>query len=399
MQGEWRSAFQALENFIAQNPEITIRKGITLIPKELNEGFYTVFNQVRKAFIREKTPQILIQALEVSDKYKTEVAQLMPALEISEIKMPSKLDWMITDPLNGLIRPLRDPLFMLLKKELTLDDFEDEAARLVASYALPIIKMGYEKWLIMAIASLLKPDQALAIPYDEMRFMCHELQPDEKKGFFDENVLEPQKLETLLLGHEGYDPSFMMSDIIVRESTHNRYIAFGADLTDCAWSAKNATTRREWITIRSKGLESRPRLEWPSMVLYIDNQPKTIGLISDFSRFLRPDIIIECMDDPEWYEKGEMDIVQRNYDSFKPIMGSFIVTKYPIPTQVAEALSSQKASAETAPLVENEPENQPASFAQPEEVRNIRIVEVGFDKAALTPIIDILVPAPEAKTE
>ncbi|RJO61842.1 MAG: hypothetical protein C4542_05400 [Dehalococcoidia bacterium] len=422
MTGKWKKAYAELVGYIAGNPEIKISRSVTIIPGEAREEFYRLFDDARRAFIEEQTPAIYEEACRLSKGYLAEVGALKEILKVAEIKAPPRLDGLLNDPVNGISRALFDPLFDFLKTGGVSEEFECKAAETVKAYWQPLYKRGYEDWVILSLANMLSLERILASSWDEIVRECHELQPDQKRGWTEQNVPEPEELEKIELGHEGYDPAFIISDIILRSQKLKRYVSFGADLTDAAWYAKNASDKREWIKLRDRGLDSKPLLNWPGFVIYTDSEPVEISLVADFSRFLRPEIMVECMVQEDWYQRGYLDKIKTRHEFFKPTLGTFIVSRYPVPDEAFKALetkvASQKAAearAETGLKIAPEvaPGEKSTAGVEPQEktlngteaalqveagksTRSIFIISAaGYDRESLAPIIEVLKPPVE----
>jgi hypothetical protein len=129
---------------------------------------------------------------------------------------------------------------------------------------------------------------------------------------------------------------------------------------------------REWLTLRDLGKQFEPKYNWPDIVIYLDDQPQDIALIADFGRFCRPDIIVESMDQTDWYQKGGLDRVRQNYEFLKPKLGSYIVSRLPVSEEAFKELAK-------------------------EPTMDINILTVGYDRSQLAPIVDALQDAKSAK--
>ncbi len=394
MSSNWQKAYSDLKDYVSNNPQIKITQGVVAIPADYRDEFYRHFNAVREAFVKEKLPTIFNEACELSSNYNSEAEKLKTTLSLDEIKTPSVLNWLLSDPVKGLTRPVFDPLFDLLKGKLDPAGFEFQAAQAVGGFCGKSFKAGYEKWVIISLANMLSPDRALALPWDKIHEECKELQPDEKKGFFEKAVQKPEEIKTLLLGHEGQDPSFIIADLIIRSNKMNSYVSFGADLADASWTAKKVSEAKEWIKLRELGNIQKPILNWPDMVIYKGARPQDIGLVADFSRFMRPDIIVECIGLASGDKRAKLEKIKRNYDFFKPVLGSFVVNRHPLPEQALKEIFSPATAAQEDAGMEDKP------LDEAEEVkRNIHFLDVGFDPSKLAPVVDALFQQKEPAAE
>jgi hypothetical protein len=398
---KWKQAYAELEGYIAGNPEIKISSNTTVIPGETREEFYRLFDNVRRAFIEEQTHAIYEEAWNLSKGYLAEAGELKETLKIAEIKTPSQLNWLLNDPIDGISRALFNPLFDLLQTGKSPEEFERVAEEAIKAYWQTFYKRGYEIWVILSLANLLSPERVLAPSWDEIRRECHELQPDEKRGWAEQMVPDLEELEKIELGHEGFDPAFIISDMILRSQKLNKYVSFGVNLTDAAWYAKNASDKREWIKLRNRGIDSKPLLNWPGFVIYADEEAAEISMVADFSRFLRPEIMVECMEQADWFQQGYLDKIKTRHEFFKPRLGTFIISKYPAPDGAFKALepevASEVASAVT-PCVETKDNTVTKTETAPEVITGKGIQSIfiisgaGYNRESLASIIEALMP-------
>ncbi len=340
MTGKWKNAYAELDGYILRNPEIKLSKGITIIPVENREEFYRLFDNTTLAALKELTPEVFEEVLRLSKSYQAEAERLKQTLKIQEIKTPPRLNVLLNDPSNGLSRALFDAFFDFLKAPGDFEAFERKAEDMVETFWRPLHRQGYEDWAMISLANMLAPETVLASSWDEIARECHELQPDQKRGWTEHNVPQPEEVGAIELGHEGYDPAFIISDLIIRSRKLNRYVSFGAGLTDAAWYATNASENRNWIKLRERGLDLKPRLDWPGFVINTANEAADISLIADFERFLQPEVMVECIVQERWYDTGYPNKVKSRHEFFKPSSGTFIVSRVPVPDEILKRMDT-----------------------------------------------------------
>jgi len=367
---KWKNAYFQLEDFIKNNPEIRIKKHIIAIPVNIRPEFYRLFDSVRNTFLEEKCQAMINEAKPLSNSYLKVAEGIKKTAGISEIKLPLELNWFLNDPIDGLRRSFYNSLFDLLKGEIDIQSFETEAVQFTTNAFKYLFKIGYEKWITLSLINLIKPDKTLALPYDEIKMMCHEPEYDQKFGFLDKKL--PDVEETKSLAFRLGEFAYMIANLIAHSTKLDRYVAMGADISDATWSSDGVSDKREWIQIRELGKPLEPRDYWPDLVLYIDDNPDDISLVADFSRFCRPDIIVECMEEDNWYQQDKLEQTKHNYDYFKPYLGTYIVTRLPIPDDTHKEILNR--------LTGDSRDSQP----------NIHILSVGYEQAQLTPIIEAL---------
>ncbi|MEE9583700.1 MAG: hypothetical protein V3W01_03460, partial [Dehalococcoidales bacterium] len=101
-----------------------------------------------------------------------------------------------------------------------------------------------------------------------------------------------------------------------------------------------------------------------------------------------------CMEQVDWYQKGGLDRVRQNYDFLKPRLGSYVVSRVPVPEEAWRDLMPEPAASGPVPEQKTPPEEEPK-----EQPLDIHILTVGYDQSQLAPIIDALLPSKEAAEE
>jgi hypothetical protein len=316
---------------------------------------------------------MLEEASTLSNNYTIVADEAKKALKVSEIKLTNELAWFLDDPLNGLARSFYDSLFDLLKNRIDIETFKSESMQLTQESFKKLFKLGYEKWTALSLINLTVPDRALAVPMKEMKYKFEEPQWDDRTGVRDEYVPDIQKLELLYFGRNLEEDAFITANVILRSTRLNRYFSLGADLVDATWSAREISDKREWIQLREIGRTYEKGIDnWPDLVIYIDDKPENISLVADFSRFCRPDIIIECMEWSDFYQNNQREIIKHNYNYFQPKLGSYIVSRLPLPSNENDEIMSELTGGTN------------------EEKLNIHILSIGYDQSKLISIIDAL---------
>ncbi len=355
MSKRWEKAYLELKAYTDKNPKIEINKNVTAIPRDVRPEFYRLFDAVRVAFLEEKHGALLDEAALLGKNYTKAEQEAMTPLGLTDIKVPVSLDLLVKNPVNGLMRPLFDPLFNLLKGKTDADAFEQEASIDVEKFFNMLFRSGYEKWVVLSLLGQLSPDEALTIPIEAVPADC-ETEIDLAPGLREDSVPGPKEVKRLSLNHD-WEAILLVPDLIVHSTKLNRYVSVRTDLAYARWSAREVSDKREWHRFRRVMGQHTPVTHWPDLVIYTDDNPEDLALVADFGRFCRPDIIVECMEQSGWYQQGDLESVVHNHDFLKPRLGSYIVSRVTAP--------------EEAPP-------------------NIHILTVGYDQSLLAPIIDAL---------
>jgi len=400
MSNSWQKAYSGLKDYIAGNPKIEIGKTVIAIPGDVRPEFYRVFDTVRVAFLKEKFQTLLDEAIPLSKNYAEIGQEVTKSLRLADIKVSASLSWFLNNPVNGLIRSLFDPLFDLIKSKIDTDTFEHVALTNIENSFSKLFRSGYEKWVVLSLANLLAPDKAHAVPVGDAHMDSSETDGDVVPGLREEPVPEPKETKHLSLGHMG-EAVFIVPDFIVHSAKLNRYVSIRTDIAEASWTARLVSDKREWYHLRSLMRQYTAIAHWPDLAIYIDEQPEDLALVADFGRFCRPDMIVECMEQADWYQQGGLDRVKRNHDFLKPRLGSYVVSRLPVPEEAFKELMPEPVARE--PAVEGatsiEPEPEKVSGEPEKQPLDIHIITAGYDQSQLAPIIDTLLPSEEATEE
>jgi len=404
MSNSWQKAYSELKEYIAGNPKIEIGKNVIAIPGDIRPGFYQIFDTVRVDFLKEKFPNLLDEAEPLSKGYVEVEDGVTKLLGLDDISISASLSWFLHDPTNGLMRTLFNLLFDLIKDKIDTETFEKEASTIIERAFRDFYRKGYENWVNLSLLELLAADKALAVPTVDYEIEDAIAETGRQVGLHEESVPELEEMKHLSLTPRGM-AAFIAPDIIVRSAKINRYISTGIGLSEASWTAKLVSEKREWYPATSVKRKLGPIVHWPDLVIYSDDKPEDLALIADFSRFCRPDLIVECMEQKDWYQQEGLERVKLYHSVFKPRLGTYAVSREPVPEQAfKELLPEQFAEEPAAEAVSQEPVSEPEQEAASaeehgERAADIHILAVGFDKSQLVPIIEALSPGEKGAEE
>lgn len=390
MSDGWQEAYSSLTSYVTGNPQIDIDKNGISIPSDVRSEFYRLFDTVRVAFLKEKTPALLDEAVSMSNSYKEVRDEIASLLGLSEVSVAPGLNWFLQDPANGLARELFHPLFDLLKGKIDTTIFERLVSRNIENSFKGSYQSGYEKWITLSLVKLLACDKAFAAPIPDIGNEFFLTESETLPGSRGEPVPQLKEMKRLTLGH-GDVTALAIPDLIAHSRKIDKYVAIRTELTDARWTAIGANDVREWHSVSSikRGYGSEGL--WPDLAIYVDDEPENLALIADSGRFLRPDLIVECMEQEDWYQHEGLERIRLRHDVLKPRMGTYIVTRKPVPDQVYMDLhpASESAAVEPEYLETTSPQEQEPTLVKESENKaaDIYISTVGFDQTKLDPII------------
>ncbi|MHA2068277.1 MAG: hypothetical protein ACXABY_28275, partial [Candidatus Thorarchaeota archaeon] len=411
MSNSWQKAYSELKEYIIRHPIIEISKNCIAIPSDVRPEFYRQFDTVRVAFLEEKFQTLLDEAILLSKHYAEVGQELTKSLELDDIKVSANLNWFLNDPVNGLTRSLFEPLFNLLKGKVDTTTFENEALINIDNSFSKLFRWGYEKWILISLINLLTPDKAFAVPIEDTHSDTA-MEGGMVSGLRKEPVPEAKETKLLSLTHIE-EAGFIVSNLIVHSVKLGCYASIRTDLGEASWTAQEVSGKREWYNLREVMRQHTPVAHWPDLVIYIDDQPEDLALVADFGRFCRPDMIVECVEQADWYQQGILEKVRSNHDFFKPRLGSYLVSRLPVPEEAFKELMPKPATgspaAESAASIETSPEpiseqleltrvteesaSERKSITEEDQEKqplDIHILTVAYDRFQLAPIIEAL---------
>lgn len=352
----WRQAYTKLEDFVTENCEIKIDKDVIAVPERLRVEFYRLFDASRATFIEENFSSLLSKSGALSERYTKVEEEVSNLLTLADVSMPVALHRFLHDSKNQLIRGLFDPLFNLLRGKTSVEAFEEEASRSIENSFKELYRLGYEKWIILSLVKLLESSKSFHIPLRQPAFK----EIIKRLPTSEELVPLPEESNRLSFEHQMM-PILIVPDFIVYSAKIDKYVAVRSEFKQAMWIAANINEKREWYTFDFIIEKNGPVDLKPGLIVYIDDSPGDLALIADSNKVLRPDLIVEYMEPEDWHEEDRLEKVKLRYNALKPKLGTYLVSREPVPEHVPEKLEA-----------------------------DIHLLTVGFDQSKLDPIINAL---------
>jgi hypothetical protein len=294
---------------------------------------------------------LLGQAQTLSQNYLKAEQEATELLSLDDVLMVNTLQRFLNNPVDELIREIFTPLFDLLKLKVDIQTFKENASQAVEASFKTMYQLGYEKWVVLSLVKLLEADELLQVPPPKLSFYDFH----KSGGSLDAKIHPPEGSKTLCFKYAP-DTATIVPDFIVHSAKINRYIAVRSQINrSFAAASKNGETR-EWLPV-----DSAINLGFGTTLIYADGNPDEICLVADAEKICRPDLVLECHGQRDWFEKVGLERTELIGNNLKPNLGTYIISRDHIPEQ---ALADQDG--------------------------RINILEVGFDHLKLEPIIKAL---------
>lgn len=383
MSNGWVDRFSELKQYIERNPSIKISPNVVAIPSNVRPEFYRLFDSVRVEFIKDNFPQLITMASDLSTSYTKVEAEVISYLSLNEISLPTSLNWFLRDPVNGLMRLLFDPLFNLIKGKVSPEQFAEEATQKINDGFKDFFRQGFERWVVLALITLLKADKIYEVP-------CRELDTSSMEGQLTVGVIEetpPEPIEAKrIVLQRSIAPAFIVPNFIIHSAVLDSYVSMRLEFGEVPIKARQVSSEREWL---GAYVINRDPLAKPDLLLFVDENLQNLNLIADLSRVCRPDMVIECVE-LDWPETEQKRLVLQ-YDHFQPSLGTFVVSRGPAPESIVKALSPSLQPAESATHTSGaDLTTQSDSSVNSEPRREIRFLTSGLEVSNLMAIIEYL---------
>jgi len=369
----WYQAYRKLSDFVTEHPEIDVGASRVIMPNNARPEFYRLFNNVKDVFV-ENNFTGLQEARSLSKEYVKVEMEVIKLLELEKISIKAHLQRFLHDPLDELIRELSDSLFDLLKGKIDIETFEARALSNMGVSFRDLYHLGYEKWVALSLITLLEADKLFHVTVRKLRFDYDRLFAGVSSA--KEDVSVPIESKCLSSNHP-LATTLIVPDFIVHSARLNRYFALRSEMGTPLMTAQNTIESREWYP-----LDSIRAFASGLTLVYLADKPEEVSLIADTEKICRPDLIIKCEENEDWHDGERMEKIKLQHNALNPILGTYIVSREPIPEQVYEKATQEEALVSTP--AEKKPEQTNTKQA------DIHILSVGFDKLKLQPVINQL---------
>ncbi|RJO62340.1 MAG: hypothetical protein C4542_04430 [Dehalococcoidia bacterium] len=400
MANSWQSDYAHLKGFVEKQPGIEISPESVVLPEDIRAEFYRLFDMVQISFIKGHFSEELAKGYLLSRHWLEVQRDVAKTLNLEAITLPAGSSWFFNDPLDGLMRGLFDTLFNLLKNKITPDVFEQTASKIVKDDFTKYFREGYQRWAILALIKLLLPDKLYSVPTQDFHEPS-EAEGDPVPGSYIKEV--PEATETNLISFEhDLMCSFLAPKIIIHSTKLDCFVSFLPDFYEPRWKARLLSSKQEWYRIADIKKEFGINKLWPDLVINMADDKADLVLAADYFQISRPDMIVDCREDGDWFQREGLGILKRHYDVLKPRLGSFVICREAVPEAALKELEAGKAvaaaGAEAQQVQNPDSTEQELKSAQALEASgtavgnqaNIHFLTSDFDMSSLGEIIDAM---------
>jgi hypothetical protein len=396
MTGTWQSAYAELKDFVAAHPAIKIDAGCIIIPEDVRPEFYRLFDGVRLTFIESRYPASLEKNSELGRHYDEVTRRLADTLGLEKIEVLSTGNDFRIDPVNTLVRLLMDPLFDLLKGNTDMAGFDSSASAAVGGAFRGFFSEGYQLWGTMALMDVMGPQKLWRAQVEDYYIDPSSEDPCHQEGIRDQVVPKPAETKKLLFDKSPYC-NFLVPQAVIRSARLNTYAGFCPGFYEARRKAQSVSRNVEWFRIKDISQKHAGGRMWPDLAIYLDDRLDELSLIADCYQMARPDILVEFMEDADWYSSGRLESVKRHQAMLKPRLGTFVFCREEVPQAAIKELEPVPAPGPAGQSPAESAGAQAAPAAEPPT--EIRLLYVNYDLTRMEPVVEAVLKARAASKE
>jgi len=307
----WKEERNALNRFIADNPEIVINPSEISIPQNVRDEFYKRFDQMRMAIIEEAYSALADDILALCKNYVQVEQEVIELLGVKSISTPVDLFSFLHQPKEGMMRIIYNRSFDLIQGKIDEDEFEKKCDKELKNSSTDLFRIGYEWWATLSIIKLLEPDEAYSVDFDvEYKPILVELQG-------------------IAFGRQAHHPTIRVPEFVLHSRKIGGYVALkmalAREVETYVVQFKPAVRPRKRTGDTSLVLDSRV------LLLSFLKSKEDIPILADIYERTRtsPDWIIEYRIKNEFSALADIEEAIIHYDALAPKRGSCVIVMDP----------------------------------------------------------------------
>ncbi|MCL2140877.1 MAG: hypothetical protein FWH42_04305 [Dehalococcoidia bacterium] len=375
MAENWIVEYERLRKFIATHDEIKIEKNGTTIPESVHKEFYEIFDAIVMAFLAEYVTQQLEVTTEIVKAYAEIKDSVLSETGFEGIATDVELRKYLTNPNKLFTGYVSNCLFDLITGKINEERFVKKTKEEIERVAKLCFQKGYMHWGVVALLQLLRPSGLwTGNPGDILLDTTH--MTDYFPGMVSSEVPELQKGRWI-----GFCPltiaTFILPELLVKSEALNCFASLQSHWYEVRHTAKKWNEDLEWLdTQKILNEEKLAGLSYGLAIHMSQKSASELKLLVDYKRFARPDMLIEFMEEEDWYTPKRLKQLIQLDKVLKPRLGMYIVSRVIIPPEeFFPSESEQQAMMETTS----------AATAEMTQSHGEGLIEQVVDKSLSTP--------------
>jgi hypothetical protein len=386
--GKSLDAYKELLEFVDSHSEISIKKNEISLPSDSRDQFWELCDNLEISFLKEYFPTLYLTALDMSEsfieaeKIVSQNTGLMPHGRLTSVQK------FLHDPTSCLTAGNNaDEIFELLRGDVSWEQFEKNRHAQTQSTIRDLCKKAYPYWFAMAVLAELGATKLMQIPIPPYR-------NTDILSFAPRRI--PPAVELSALEFPKAPDSFICTPDLVAV-VGERYITFKFEYKSVHHSRRMAFNKPDRASTSTwKIAESRN----PVIMMSVGKSYDDINVVSDRDTFFFPDFVIETFWDDGWLNEWSYKDIYFDNDSFRPARCSFVISKGHADAEEFDGYNAPKEDTaeekkDTDPTEAVTEDSEALTEITDEEQmlpyeHCIRLVNAGFDRKALQPVIEEL---------
>ena len=322
-----QKAHAELLDFVAAHPEIKLEASHSNIPAAIRPDFWKLYDELSARLLESTSPALYRDVATLSQNYIATESAVMQMLGLEVNPNPGGITRFLYSPVSVFgIGNHGSALLDLIDKRADSSAFEAATAGIVRDVFPEQCRLGYEQWVILSLFRLLGAKSLLEVNV---------------RGFTTRDIcssaaefVQPPR-ETRIFSTKRRPASIVMPpDWIV--ACEKGYAAFKSDVVafqEPRRLAANASASREWYP------NTLPVMLPAVTLVYTGAAAEDIAVVADSKRICRPQIVLECRWEQDWFSPENMAEIQLHHAALKPTLGTVVICRADAPQQApAEAV-------------------------------------------------------------
>ncbi len=335
MTNELKEKYEALLQFIEENPAIRIRPTSVMIDSEIRPLFYEKFNDVcRQLTVDSISKEDWDNVNELITKWKEESAVVTDQLKLEGIRLDDKLADFFNDPVNMGIKMTSSAFMDVLRGISDFNTFVSDNSIIVKSAIEKHYRSGYKRWIALKIIEFVDADCIYEFPSPESNYSSSSIEGISTAYRFEE--VPVLKNTSLLYFDIAEKCGYLTSKIVLHSKKFNRFVAIRPEHYEPVWIAKLRSNAQDWIDVRKINYNFGKTDLYPDMYIYVADDTRDLSILCDRYYLCRPHINIEIESDRDWLKTGGLSSAKRHAIITRPKCGTIVVSKNPVDTTIVE---------------------------------------------------------------
>ncbi len=371
----YQEAFQAIQDYIANEPSIEISDSCVIVPQEVHPELNRRIDAFRDTYIQDQYADVISFGEELSSQLSPLQASFQ---ELSGLMIGTdypELSWFLDNPTKGLGRMISNQTRDVVYKRIDFAEFENRCKLILNSMIQMVKHYGVIRFIELSLMLRYAPTKSFWVPVvDNIEDNCLG-EGHENPGLHVGNVPFTTQSNVVNFNSNPFI-SFNVPNYILKNDAKPYFLGLKDNIVEAEWTAKGLDVELEFISIKDLKerydlRNSRPDMTkkgsyemeavLPSILIYADTSAERIRLVADYVSILRPTVCVELVEEDVLTEERLAHIMRQN-EALNPKLGTFVIFNG------------------EAPILPEPAEN----------IAPITFIKGGYDRYALDVIIDTI---------